>query len=70
MLKLSLKHRRNMNIHLYSIKLLRNNFITHLFFHKSLNYESSSMRNNYIFFENNAVALAEKLHNHYNKKRN
>ena len=37
-----------MNIHLYSIKSLRNNFITLLYFHKFLNYESSSMRNDYI----------------------
>ena len=49
MLKLSFKHRRNMNIHLYSIKSFRNNFITHLFLYEPLNYESSSMRNDYIF---------------------
>ena len=49
MLKLSFKYRRNINIHLYLIKLFRDNFITHLFFYKFLNYELSSMRNNYIF---------------------
>ena len=43
------KHRRNMNIHLYSIKLSRNNSVTFLHFYKPLNYESSSMRNGYIF---------------------
>ena len=68
MLKLSLKHRRNMSIHLYSIKSLRNNFITLLYFYKPLNYESSSMRNDYIFFKNNVIALAKELRNHYNKK--
>ena len=38
-----------MNIHLYSIKLSRDNFITLLYLYELLNYESSSMRNNYIF---------------------
>ena len=37
-----------MNIYLYLIKLLRINFITFLYFYKSLNYKSSSMRNDYI----------------------
>ena len=69
MLKLSLKHRRNMNIHLYSIKLLRNNFITHLFLYKSLNYESSSMRNDYILFKNNVIVFVKKLRSRYNKKK-
>ena len=69
MLKLSLKHRRNINTYLYSIKSLRNNFITVLYFYKSLNYESSSMRNDHIFFENNVIALAEKLRNRRNKKK-
>ena len=58
-----------MSIHLYLIKSFRNNFITLLHLHKSLNYESSSMRNDYILFENNVVALAEKLRNHRNKKK-
>ena len=39
---------RNINIHLYSIKLLRNNSLTFLHFYKPLNYESSLMRNDYI----------------------
>ena len=61
------KHRRNMNIHLYSIKLSQNNFTTFLYLHKSLNYESSLMRNDF-FFKDNIIAFAEKLRNHYNKK--
>ena len=69
MLKLSLKHRRNMNIHLYSIKSLRNNFITSLYLHKPLNYKSNSMRNDHIFFKNNVVIPAEKLRNRRNKKK-
>ena len=69
MLKLSLKHRRNISTHLYSIKSLRNNFITSLYFHKPLNYELSSMRNDYIFFENNVIALAKMLRNRHNKKK-
>ena len=51
MLKLSQKHRRNINTHLYSIKLFQNNFITFLYLYESLNYESSSMRNDYIFLK-------------------
>ena len=27
------------------------------------------MRNDYIYFENNIIALAEKLRNYYNKKK-
>ena len=69
MLKLSLKHYRNINIHLYSIKSLRNNFITFLYFYKPLNYELSSMRNDYIFFKNNVIALAKKFYNYHNKKK-
>ena len=46
--------RRNMNIYSYSTKLLRDNFITYLFFHEFLNYESSSMRNDYSYLEDNA----------------
>ena len=69
MLKLSLKYRRNINTYLYSIKLFQDNFATHLFFYKSLNYESSSMRNDYIFFENNVVVFAEKLRSRRNKKK-
>ena len=42
------KHRRNMNIYLNSIKLLRDNFVTLLSLYELLNYESSSMRNNHI----------------------
>ena len=45
---------RNINIHLYSIKLLRNNFITFSHFYKPLNYESSLMRNNYYILKNDA----------------
>ena len=37
---------RNMNIYLYLIKLLRNNFITLLHLYEFLNYELSLMRNN------------------------
>ena len=43
------KHRRNMNIHLYSTKLSQDNFTTFLHLYKSLNYESNSMRNDYSF---------------------
>ena len=56
-----------MSTHLYLIKLFRNNFATLLYFHKPLNYKSSSMRNDYIF-KNNVVALAEKLRNRRNEK--
>ena len=52
MLKLSLKHRRNMNIYLYSIKLLRDNFTAFLYLYKSLNYELSSMRNDRYILKN------------------
>ena len=54
MLKLSFKHRRNINTHLYSIKLLRDNFITLLYLYELLNYESSSMRNDCYILKNNA----------------
>ena len=54
MLKLSLKHRRNMNIHLYSIKLFQDNFTTFLHLHESLNYELSSMRNDRYILKNDA----------------
>ena len=69
MLKLSLKHRRNMSIHLYSIKSFRNNFIASLHLYEPLNYESSLMRNDYILFENNVIVLAEELRNRRNKKK-
>ena len=65
MLKLSLKHRRNMSIHLYSTKSLRNNFITLLFLYKPLNYKSSSMRNNYIL----KITLSPSLRNRRSKKK-
>ena len=45
---------RNMSTHLYLIKLLRNNFIALLYFYESLNYESSSMRNDRYILKNNA----------------
>ena len=44
----------NMSTHLYSTKLLRNNYITLLYLYKSLNYESSLMRNNYYILKNDA----------------
>ena len=69
MLKLSLKHRHNMSIYLYSIKSFRNNFITLLYLYKSLNYKLNLIRNDYIFFENNVVAFAKKLRNRRNKKK-
>ena len=69
MLKLSLKHYCNINTHLYSIKSLRNNFITLLHLYESLNYKSSLMRNDYIFFKNDVIVFAEKLRNRYNKKK-
>ena len=52
-----------MSAHSYSIKLFQNNFITLLHLYEFLNYESSSMRNDYIFFKNNVIALAKKLRN-------
>ena len=55
MLKLKLsQNRRNINTHSYLTKLPQNNFITFLYLHKSLNYESSSMRNNYYILRDNA----------------
>ena len=45
---------RNINIHSYSTKLLRNNFITLLHLYKPLNYKSNSMRNDYYILKNNA----------------
>ena len=39
------QNRRNKSIHLYSIKLSQNNFITFLHLYKPLNYESNSIRN-------------------------
>ena len=69
MLKLSLKYRRNMSTHSYSIKSLQNNFITLLYLYKPLNYKSNSMRNNHIFFEDNVIIFAKKLYNRRNKKR-
>ena len=45
---------RNINTHSYSIKLFRNNFITFLHLYKPLNYESSSMRNNYYILKYDA----------------
>ena len=53
LLKLS-QNRYNINIQSYSIKLSRNNFITLLHLYKSLNYESSSMRNDRYILKNNA----------------
>ena len=51
-----------MSIHLYSIKLFRNNFITYLFFYESLNYESNLIRNNYYILKITLViALAPQL---------
>ena len=38
-----------MNIHLYFIKLFRNNFIIFLYFYKFINYKLDLMRNDYIF---------------------
>ena len=68
MLKLSLKHRRNMSTHLYSIKSLQNNFTALLYLYEPLNYESNLMRNNHILFENDVVALAEEFRNRRSKK--
>ena len=48
------QNRRNISTHSYSIKLSQNNFITFLYLYKSLNYELSSMRNNYLYFKNDA----------------
>ena len=45
---------RNMNTHLYSIKLFQNNFIILLHLYESLNYESSLMRNDYYILKDNA----------------
>ena len=50
----AVQNRRNMNIHSYSIKLPRNNFVTFLHLYGSLNYESSSMRNNRYILKDNA----------------
>ena len=40
-----------MSIQLYSIKLSQNNFAALLHLFESLNYESNSMRNDYIFYK-------------------
>ena len=45
---------RNINTHLYSIKLLRNNSITLLYLYESLNYKSNLMRNDYYILKNDA----------------
>ena len=49
-----IQNRRNMSIHLYLIKLPRNNSITFLYLYKSLNYKLNSMRNDYYILKNNA----------------
>ena len=43
-----------MGIHLYLIKLFRDNFITFLHLYESLNYESSLIRNDYYILKSDA----------------
>ena len=63
------RNRRNMNIHLYSIKLSRDNFITLLYLYKPLNYELSLMRNDYILRITLSFSLRNRRSKNKNKKR-